>query len=903
MRELADKNPDVPVIWESADPMVLEDLDGVIVEVNAAAARASGWTREELKGRHFETLVPSYSRRQAREFRRQCLAAGEVLSVEGAWQKKIGGAIPLIITLTLHRDESGTPSWISFIAKDISAWKQYEAEILEQKNQLATQEKQRLKDLEKAKEEAEMGNRYKSEFLANMSHEIRTPMNAIIGMTHLALQTKLTPKQRDYISKVNSSAEALLGIINDILDFSKIEAGKLSLESIDFSLDDVLEELSNLVGGKAGEKGLEVLFDVPPDIPVNLVGDPLRIRQVLLNFANNAVKFTEEGMIVISASLKERYGNKVRLEFKVRDTGIGMTEEKQDLLFKAFSQLDGSTTRKYGGTGLGLAICKQLVGMMNGSIRVETKENEGSTFIFNVEFGISEKPKKKKRVIPDSLSGLKTLVVDDSYISSTILVNILTSYGFEVDCVGSGREAIEIIKAAPAETPYKLVIMDWHMPVMNGIEAARIILAEGETAPSPKIIMVTAYDSVDLALEAEIVGVDGFLVKPICNSVFFDTIISLFGFEVEERESALVPRSRNKLLKPIRGAKVLLVEDNEINQQVAIELLENICIIVTTAENGQVAVKKATSAEFDLILMDIQMPVMDGYEATRIIRDYFRNNGISTPIVAMTAHAMAGDREKSIEAGMQDHVTKPIDPDELYQTLIRLIKPGQRPVPSHLLASRQEEPQELDAVPAIDHVDTVLGLRRVSGNISLYCSMLGKFVEKHQSIIRELSEALDNDDPDTARRTVHSLKSVAGNIGAVELQELAGTLEQALHEERSDFHELAFRLKNALVEVAGSIQTVFGERSAAVSAAAKEGVPDMLLSMLEELKPHIQKRKPKPSKETMALIKEYRWHSSLQPFLQELEKQVTRYRFKEALQTVDALIEKVHSTELRSDVV
>ena len=895
MKKLSTKHLAHEFFFEAADPIIIEDLHGVIVEVNREAVRAYGWSREELIGEHFKKVVPEHGWVQAEQWRMQCRNEGQVRTVEGERCNSEGTIIPVVVTFTLHGNDNGEPAGISTIAKDIGAWKQYEQEILEQRNQLEIQGKQRLKDLQKAKEDAELGNKYKSEFLANMSHEIRTPMNAIIGMTHLALQTKLTPKQLDYISKVNFSAEALLGIINDILDFSKIEAGKLRLESIDFSLDDVLEELSYLVGVKAGEKGLEVLFDIPPDIPVNLVGDPLRLRQVLVNFANNAVKFTESGVIVISAELKEQQEDKVRYLFKIKDTGIGMTQEQQTRLFRAFSQLDGSTTRKYGGTGLGLAISKQLVGMMNGSIHVETVEKQGSTFTFDVEFGVSEKPTKKRRVVPDSLNGLKTLVVDDSDVSREILLNILKSFGFVVDCVSSGAEAVEAITKNGQANPYSLVILDWHMPVMNGIETARVILADRTISPSPKIVMVTAYDSVDLALEAEIVGVDGFLVKPICNSLFFDAIISAFGFEVEKKKTSLIPRSRHRLLKPIRGAKVLLVEDNEINQQVATELLEKICIIVSTAHNGQEAVEKAVDNHYDLILMDIQMPVMDGYEATKHIRQHYKKNGISTPIVAMTAHAMAGDREKSLAAGMQDHITKPIDPDELYQALIKLIKAGQRPVPSYLLSSIQEEETVNREIPLIENVDTRLGLRRVSENAVLYRSMLNKFVLNHKETIVSLNRAIEDDDRDETQRIVHTLKSVAGNIGAVNLQSLAGFLEQAMREGRSDVPELSVQLKSALSDVAFSIRAVLEEEEDAAPVVTKEGGAEQLQAILVRLKRHLEKRKPKPSKEILQEINQYRWNDNYRSLLAELEKLINRYKFKKALEVLDLLSEKLIS--------
>jgi len=487
--------------------------------------------------------------------------------------------------------------------------------------------KARAAELHLAKQAAESATKAKSDFLANMSHEIRTPMNAVIGMAHLALRTKLTPKQEDYLRKIQRSANSLLGIINDILDFSKIEAGKLHMESVDFGLDEVLDNVSTVVGVKAQEKKLEFLMDTAPDVPMALAGDPLRLGQVLTNLCNNAVKFTEAGEIVLATELVEKGAQWVILRFSVRDTGIGITAEQQQKLFEAFTQADTSTTRKFGGTGLGLTISRHLVNMMQGDIRVESESGRGSKFTFTAKFGLVGKVTDRNLAPSRELRGMRVLVVDDNASSREILQTLLESMSFEVSTAASAEEGIaELVKAAKGR-PYQLVVMDWKMPGMDGLNASAIIHRHTDIPIKPKIIIVTAYGREELVLRSEKIGVDGFLLKPVSQSVLFDAIMVAFGKEMPEfkREARNGADAAQEFVN-IRGARVLLAEDNAINQQVAQEILENAGLAVDIANNGKEALEMVKGRTYDAVLMDIQMPEMNGFEATREIRKWERWN-------------------------------------------------------------------------------------------------------------------------------------------------------------------------------------------------------------------------------------------------------------------------------------
>lgn len=854
------------VLEMAPDGMMVVNESGMIQLANAQCEELFGYSRDELISKAIEMLVPDHIRAHHPELRAdfhksprtRSMGAGRELSA----RRKDGSLFPVEIGLSPVPAVDGQSAQVAVSIRDVTDQKLAEAA------------------LRQAKEKADEATQMKSMFLANMSHEIRTPMNAIIGLSYLGLKTQLNPKQRDYLNKIHNAGTSLLAVINDILDFSKIEAGKLDIEQTDFKLDDVITSVTTITGQKAHEKGLEFLAEMPSTVPQFLVGDPLRLGQILTNLVNNAVKFTERGEIRMSAELLERTGEKCQLKFSVRDTGLGMTKEQAAKLFQPFTQADMSTTRKHGGTGLGLTICRRLVELMGGQIWLESEPGKGSIFSFTVWLGIGEQ-KGSGKIVPERLQQLNVLVVDDNGAACEIIHDALRSIVHHVDTVASGSNAVAAVKQRDSDEPYDIIFMDWRMPGMDGLQASRIIKSDESLAHQPAIVLVTAFGREEVREEAEHLHLDGFLLKPVTKSMLVDALVNVFSSPSEDIAAAGAEASKEA--RRLQGLRVLLTEDNEINQQIAVELLEGVGAKVDVANDGSIAVKKLFAHErppYDIVLMDLQMPEMDGYQATRKIRSEARFTKL--PIIAMTAHATTEERERCLDAGMNDHISKPIDPSLLYETLSRFYKQAE----SAQTVEIQKLPakgKESDEIPNIEGLDTKDGLTRVAGNQKLYLKLLRQFVDQQASAPQLIAEALASKDFLTAERHAHTVKGVAGNLGAREIQQVASTLEKSINSKAATtvLDDTLHKLESVLSGFVGRLKAVLPKQESPKAVVSKVD-PEELKSLLQEMMTNLNNFDPAAG-ELFDAKRDVFQAILPQATFETFEKQISNFAFSDAM--------------------
>ena len=715
----------------------------------------------------------------------------------------------------------------------------------------------------------------KSEFLANMSHEIRTPMNAIIGFSGLGTKLELPRKAHDYFQKITAAGQNLLTIINDILDFSKIEAGRLELETVPFNLREVLDHVVDLFSGRASEKDLDLLVSLQPEVPTGLVGDSLRLGQVLVNLVGNALKFTPAGYVHARVELEQALGHRVRLRFSVADTGIGMSPEQIDRLFQAFSQADSGTTRRFGGTGLGLTISKRLVEKMGGGIRIESEPGRGSTFIFTAEFQLAEE-RTASHQAPVAARGLKVMVVDDSNVAREVLKEQIQGFGFQVEAVASGEAALRRLQ----EAQYDLVMMDWRMPGMDGIETSQVIQELPGLSAIPTIIMVTAHGREEVRKAAEKTGIRGFLVKPVNSSVLLDTMLEALGRQTAQALIKPVRAGASAAEERIRGARILLAEDNLINQQVAVEILEGAGLRVDVAASGVEAVAMVDAQDYDAVLMDIQMPGMDGYEATLRIRGSDRHRDL--PIIAMTAHAISGYREACLAAGMNDYLTKPIDPETLFTVLGQWVAAG----PREEAPGRPESGSGPELPERLPGIDVAAAMQRLGGNRNLLRELLVMVGREFGASVQELRRALDLQDWPAAGRIVHTLKGALGNLSATAAHQASIALEQAV--QARDAELLPDRIAAFATAFEVVLETGRGLRPADGAAAGAELSAEERLAVLDELAGQLRIGSP-DAEAPLARLREAGAGPALRAELDLLAGQMDSFDFQAALASVERL--------------
>lgn len=806
----------------SGDGIHVLDVQGNLVEANEAFCQMLGYSYEEARTLKVKDWDVHYSPEESINHIPQLI--GTCSTFETLHRRKDGKIITVEINAVGVEIEHQPMLFCA--ARDISERKQVEKELQE-------------------------ATRAKSEFLANMSHEIRTPMNAITGMTYLMKETNLDSVQLDYLRKIESAANSLLGVINDVLDFSKIEAGKLEIEHIEFDLHQVIENVVNIIELKVQEKELEFVVGYDHNMNMNLFGDPLRLGQILINLASNAVKFTHQGEIGI-------YIEKIadgRFRFSVKDTGIGLSEEQADKLFQSFTQADSSTTRKFGGTGLGLAISKKFVEMMGGRIWVESRLGEGSNFIFEVDL-VENTPKQREYANFDHKN---VLIVDDTPSWQIIISKLLKNFNINITVANNGLEALSLI--CEESRHFDLVLMDWKMPKLDGIETTRLLKEQCQQNHAPTVIMISAYSATDILQKAKSVGIDIFLKKPINPSLLYNIIVRMFGEHIAKINSAIDAPSLKRQLASLKGSGILVVEYNMLNQEVLSGMLKPSGIIVDIASNGIEAIKmyKAKKGFYELILMDIQMPYMDGYEAAHKLRA----DGCDIPIIALSANARKEDALKSQQAGMNAHLNKPIDTERLFELLLKHIT-------KKVDISATTADEQFEQLPSLQHIELRKVIPATISNLTLYRSLALKFVQDYQYFVPNAESA-------DFTYTLHTLKGLSGTLGAETLHRLAQELEKYPHNTKIKA-QFSDELSHVCHEISASFSLDEPSQMAKQSASAFE-----LEQLFHELKVAIESKRPKRIHPIMRKLDKTDLDPSASKRYQAVKAALEGYDFDEAL--------------------
>ena len=897
-KALAESEEKYRSIFENApDGIYQATLDGRFMNASPSMALILGYdSPEELIATITDMGRQVYEDPEDRKaYIRRLEDKNEVVDFECRFYRKDKTKVWVAIRARAIRNKAGEIIYIEGFARNISKRKKAQEELQQAYRSLEKRVEERTAALRAANEElritkdaAEAANRAKSEFLANMSHEIRTPMNGVIAAAELALNEDMPPKIEHYMKIIHSSAYSLLGIINDILDFSKIEAGKLELETGPFQLDEALESVTDVFINKASAKRLELLVNIDEDTPFALVGDSLRLQQIVKNLIDNAVKFTpERGVILITVKPVSRTTDDIVLEFAVKDSGVGIAPEHLPMLFKPFTQVDTSTTRKYGGTGLGLTICKQLVELMNGEIKVESELGKGSIFSFTARLGCSRFDQEQKLLAPSDIRNLQILLVDDCDENLLSVGNMLESFGLHVETASSGQAAFERLKSQEMiEQPIKLIMLDSSLPKLDGIETARIIRRDLHL--DMPIILMTSFGRETERLDAEKVGINGFLIKPVYQSALFNAIMDAFGKEAVfkgNRESKITTVA-SIYKQRLKGSRILVAEDNLTNQQIAIAILSNAGIETEIANNGKEALNALRNRHFDAVLMDIQMPEMDGYEATKFIREDPKL--VDLPVIAMTAHAMKGDEEKCLRAGMSGYVSKPINQDMMFRTLWKAIGPRRATSLIETAETAKAPETEIPAEKTAALPDSLPGLdiRKTLRNLNIdqtsFKRILKGFYHNNRETLNRMKEAFDSQDLQNLQQMAHSLKGSAANIGAESLRMAAKAIEkacegQALHPPDAEMIE---NLESSINEVLESLSSLVTSEK---DETGKGVIPDMdktkARNAFKKLTEALQLADPESINQAMEKVRKYINESRFH----QVEDHVSNYDYKEAL--------------------